>query len=358
MTICHLRETDADSAVRVIVETDGAHATLFRYPSGIAALRLANARGHVTILPWMGQMVWDGVFDGVRLTMGSLFDQPLPATDILGTYGCFAYHAGLLRNGVPGPQDDHALHGEFPVVAMDSAAIETGADGQGPYLRLIGSKTFRRGFGAHYRATPSVTLRAGRTDFDIGMAVRNLSAAPMDLMYMAHVNFADVPDGTIVQPMPFDTAHMTIRRSFPPHVHPAPEYLARLDALAADPSAGVTLGAALVSDPELVWALHGLARDRDGNTHVMLQRPEGDAFALSWNPDLLPEATRWLLRGPDVQVAGFALPATCGPEGYTAEHAAGRVRTLAPGAEAVFWVRVAYLEVRAAADMELAIRAL
>jgi hypothetical protein len=43
------------------------------------------------------------------------------------------------------------------------------------------------------------------------------------------------------------------------------------------------------------------------------------------------------------------MPATCEPEGYLAEKAKGNVRTLAPGAEARFAVRLGYLDGPAAA---------
>lgn len=120
------------------LRTDSIEVTLFRYETGVAAARLTNRRGHLVVLPYLGQMIWDAVFDGVRLTMGSMFAVPRPADTILGTYGCFCYHCGILRMGNPGPEDDHALHGEMPCAPMDRASLEVGEDGEG--LRPAGQR--------------------------------------------------------------------------------------------------------------------------------------------------------------------------------------------------------------------------
>ena len=138
----------------------------------------------------MGQMVWSAAFDGVELAMQSMFPAPRPAKTIVETYGCLAYHSGLLRNGVPGAGDTHALHGEAPCAEMDEAGIACGTDARGPWMAVTGARDYAMGFGAHYRATPRVVLRADGAECEIVMEVENLSAAPMDLMYMCHVNFA------------------------------------------------------------------------------------------------------------------------------------------------------------------------
>jgi hypothetical protein len=99
------------------VAAKGLTASLFRYSTGVNAIRLSNARGDVVALPYMGQMVWSATFDGVPLEMQSVFPAPRPAKTIVETYGCLAYHAGLLRNGVPAAGDNHAVHGEAPCAA-------------------------------------------------------------------------------------------------------------------------------------------------------------------------------------------------------------------------------------------------
>ena len=52
------------------------------------------------------------------------------------------------------------------------------------------------------------------------MEVENLSAAPMDLMYLSHVNFAFAKGARIVQPIPFTPANVVTRTAIPGHVTP------------------------------------------------------------------------------------------------------------------------------------------
>ena len=330
-------------AERAFLHAPGLQAGLFRYSTGVEAVRLANARGHVLVLPFLGGIVWDAAFDGVRLGMDGMFAAPRPSAEILGTYSCLLYHAGLLRNGNPGPEDTHALHGEMPCALMDSAALEAGEDQAGPFLRLRSRLDYARGFANRYRAEPTVTLRPDATSFDVGMQVENVGGRPMDLMYMAHANFAFAPGARIVQPAPWTPAHVVVRTAVPGHVQPTPAYAALLEQLARDSASLETL-----DDPdrlalEQVFYLRGLQPGADGRVTVALHRREGDGFAISWPQADFSHCVRWLLYTPDEKVAAIALPSTCEPEGYTAERRKGNVRTLAPGDAASFAVRLAYL---------------
>lgn len=338
---------------RLVADCGALAAVAFRYPTGVEALQFLNKAGGVTFLPFMGGMIWSTEFGGVNLAMKSGFDMPRPATSIAETYGCFAFHSGLLRNGVPGPEDDHAAHGEFPCAAMQSAAIEIGEDDDGPFMRVVSHREYVMGFGAHYRASPSVTLRPGdATLIDIGMEVENLSGRPMELMYMAHVNFAFAEGARIVQPAPFTPKRTAVRRAVPAHVAPNPDYLALIDDLAQNPARMERLDEPALYDPEQVFYVHGLGVDASGDTHLMLKRQEGDGFVMSYAPKDFPHTVRWIFRDPDQHVAAFALPSTCEPEGYAAEKRKGNVRMLAPGEIATFKVRAGYLDVAAAVRTE------
>lgn len=334
-------------AERTVLASGELSAALFRYPTGVEALRLRNARGELVVLPWMGGMIWSARFDGVDLAMRSQFAAPRPAGAIAGTYGCFAFHSGLLRNGVPAPEDDHPAHGEFPCAAMDRAWLELDGDA----LRVVSEREHVVGFGAHYLAHPSLTLRPSATLFDVGLAVENLSGKPMELMYMCHLNFAFAPGARCVQPAPFTPGRTAVRRAVPAHVQPTPAYLALIDDLAADPSRTERLDEPDLYDPEQVFYLHGLGTDAAGDTHLMLQRRGGDGFAASYAPASFPHTVRWVLSDPDLAVAAFALPSTCQPEGYRAERRKGHVRVLPPRGAAAFTVRTGYLDPSAAARM-------
>ena len=346
-----LRRDDFGEGERTILRAGALSASLFRYPTGVEALRLANPRGSVTVLPYLGQMVWRAAFDGVELAMRGMFDVPRPGATILDSYGPLAYHAGLLRNGTPGPEDDHPLHGEMPCMPMDEAGLEVGEDGGGPWLAVTGSRDYARGFGARYRAAPRVTLHAAATDFAMEIGVENRAAAPMDLMYICHANFGFPEGARIVQPVPFDAEHVVTRTAVPAHVVPTERYRALLRDLAADPSGAEVLDDPSRFSPEQVFYVKGLARGADGLARLMLRRREGDGFTMAYDPVAMPHTVRWLLADGDHGVAGFAMPGTCEPEGYTAEKRKGHVRELAPGGRARFTTRLGYAERAAAHDL-------
>ncbi len=357
-TAIHFRKSFFGEAERPIAEAHGMTASLFRYDSGIEAVRLSNRRGHLVVLPYYGQMVWDAVFDGVDLTMANMFDMPRPASEIVGTYGCFAFHSGLLRNGCPGPQDSHPLHGEMPCAPMDAAGLEVGEDDEGPYMAVTGRREYVMGFGAHYVARPRVVLRPGSALFDIRMEVENLSGAAMDLMYMCHVNFAFAEGARIVQPAPFTPEATAVRTVVPAHVPRSPAYDALLSDLARDPAVMEVLDEPERYDPEQVFYIRGLRTDEEGGTALMMRRREGDAFHIAYSTREFPKTVRWVLVNSDQKVCAFALPSTCEPEGYNAEAMKGNVQKLAGGETRRFSVRLGYLTADEAEAEECAIRAL
>jgi hypothetical protein len=322
--------------------------SLFRYDSGVEAVRIRNRRGHLIVLPFMGQMIWDAVFDGVGLTMKNMFSQPLPAGGVIETYGCFAYHSGLLRNGCPSPEDSHALHGEMPCAPMDRARLLLEEDEYGPRVALVSEREYVMGFGSHYLAAPRVALRPGETLFDLEMHVKNLSMAPMDLMYICHANFALVRGGETFQGAGFTPADTCVRKSIPGHVTPTPAYLELLEELAAHPERSRVLADAERYDPEQVFFIRNLRSDANGMTHMMVRRPEQDAFYMSWSLEQMPRTIRWILCNSDQEVGAFALPGSCEPEGYLAEKRKGNVRSLGGGQSACFQTRLGYLDAGAA----------
>jgi hypothetical protein len=330
-------------------------ATAFRYPSGVEALTLRNARGQITLLPFLGQMIWDAEFDGRRLTMGNAFAYPRAGASILETYGAFAYHAGLLRNGTPGPADRHTLHGEMPTAAMDSADLTFGRDATGDFVELGGSCEHVMGFGPHYLALPRVRLRPDSGLIEVEMAVQNLSARPMELMYMLHANFDFVAGARIVQPVPFSPARTQVRRAVPGHVTPSAEFLALLDDLARNPARMAVLDEPDLYSPEQVFYIRAPEIDAEGRTRMLMELTEGSAFSVGWRPEDFPFCIRWILNDGDARVAAFAMPATCEPEGYSAEKAKGNVRLLPPGAQARFPVTLGLLDRDEAARARAAI---
>ena len=346
MTTLHLPlspEAFPAHASMLLARSEAFTVEAFRFPSGVEALRIENARGVVTLLPYLGQMIWDATFDGRRLTMGSAFEQPRAGASILATYGAFAYHAGVLRNGTPGPDDSHPLHGEMPTARMDSAHLLFGQDARGDFVELGGACEYVMGFGPHYIARPRVRLYHHSALIEVEMVVENRSAHPMELMYMLHANFDFVAGARIVQPAPFTPERTCVRRKVPGHVTPSPAFLALLDDLAANPARMEVLDEPGLYTPEQVFYIRAPGTDAQGATRMLMELPGGQAFSAGWRPRDLPFCVRWILNDGDAQVAAFALPATCEPEGYIAEKAKGHVRELAPGETACFPVTIGLL---------------
>ena len=338
-----LKRTYFESAPHQFAEHHGCSVELFRYENGIEGVRLRNRRGFLTVLPYYGQMIWRAEFDGVPLTMENRFTVPQPAADIVGTYGCFMYHSGLLSNGNPGPSDTHALHGEMPLARIDQAAIELGEDDGGAWLAIRGEREYVMGFGDHYAATSRVVIRPDSATFDVALEVENRGLDPMDLMYMCHANFSYVEGGELIQPTGFDRDNTVIRTSVPTIVKSDAGYLERLRSIGSDPSVTARLRESIGLDPELVFYLKNLKVAADGMVHVMLRRPEGDAFSVAYDPQHFSHLVRWILVNNKQKVCALAMPATCGVEGYNQEKANGNVRQLAPGEHANFTVRLGYL---------------
>lgn len=309
--------------------------SVFKYLSGIEGLTIANEKGHITLLPYMGQIIWDVQFNGISLVMKNMFSQPKPAKCIVDTYGCFAFHSGLLSNGCPSPEDTHPMHGEFSCADMDRAWLEVDEDS----VALVSEYEYCMGFGFHYIARPSVTLKAGATRFEIKMNVKNLTSVDMPLQYMCHMNYAYVENGRISSNLP--QSAFKLRESIPAHVKPTPTWLAYNEEIKQMQKSGSTLtllDQPDMYDPEIVFMADHI--DQYGKDAVFeIDSPKGYGFKTEFSTGDFTSATRWILYNGDQQVAAFVLPATCRPEGFLAAKKAGTLLILKPGEEKTFKVK-------------------
>lgn len=305
--------------------------TLFQYPSGVEALEITNSRGKMLVLPYLGQIIWDLEFDGLSLTMKNMFSQPKRASEIVDTYGCFAFHSGLLSNGCPGPDDDHLLHGEMACAEMDHAWLEITED----RVKVGGCTEYVKGFGHHYYAKPSVTMFAEKTFVEIGMNVKNLAGAVMPLQYMCHMNYAYLPDAKMTQNFP-DQAFL-LRESVPDHVKPTQKWLDFNQELLASQGPIAKLDRPEMYDPEIVFFADRLDQYQE-EAEFEMASPDGTTYFTKFLTSELNYATRWLLYNEDQQVGAFVLPATSRPEGYLAAKHSGSLIQLAPGEEKSFKV--------------------
>jgi len=187
----------AAAAAPPFLEGSGLTASLFRFHSGVEAIRLDNAHGAITVLPFQGQQIWDAVMFGRSLKMKSMFPEPRKVElskqwSYLDTYGAFFVHCGATSMGCPGEADDHPLHGELPNAPYHSAALSVGEDELGEYVEVSGTYHHTAAFSYNLRAEASVRLHRDRSTFPISMSMTNECHSPSDLMYMAHANFLPV----------------------------------------------------------------------------------------------------------------------------------------------------------------------
>ncbi|WP_334329547.1 aldose 1-epimerase family protein [Companilactobacillus sp. HBUAS59699] len=315
-----------------VLENDSFSVESFIYPSGVEGLKVSNSRGHLTLLPYMGMIIWDAIFDGQSLKMKDMFSQPLPGKGIADTYGCFQFSSGLLANGTPGPEDNYQLHGEFPTSKMVDAYIELDGDS----LKVGSSHEYVKGFGYHYLAKPSVTMHKDSGLFDIKMSVTNLlKDQKMPLQYMCHMNYAYPENATMTQSVPDDA--FKLRESVPSHVHPTKEWLAYNDELKASGKIINKLDDSSRYDPEIVFFTSDLTKFAD-KAEFRMNLENGKNFVTKITTSEFPIVTRWILYNKDQQVAAFALPGTSRPEGYHAAEKAGTLIFLNPLEERKFSV--------------------
>lgn len=353
----HLSPAMFEPKERLLVEHGKLTAHSFRYDSGVAALRLSNGLGDLVLLPYQGQQIWSAQMGGRELTMKSMFTQPQPTQIYLHTYGGFLIHCGMTAMGVPAEGDTHPLHGEMPNAPYQEAWVIAGEDENGQYIGLHGHFQYTVAFNHNYRAEPTVKLYAGSTLFSIRLEVTNLKRVPMELMYLAHVNFRPVDNGQLVYSAPGTPESVRVRRSIPSHIKPGPGYAEFIEELARHPERHEVLAPGLAFDPEIVFAIDYLA-DAQGWAHSMQVFPDGSADYIGHKPAQLGKGVRWISRTPDQDCLGIFLPANAESEGYTAEKAKGNLKLLEPGATWACEMWAGALSPDAAQEMQQRIEAI
>ena len=320
----HFGETET-----VLAACGSLTASSFRFGSGVPGLRLKNEVGQISLLPFQGQQIWDAEFFGRRVTMQSMFTEPYPTQDYLRTYGGFLIHCGATAMGVPGPGDAHPLHGELPNALYQNAQLIIDRDERGLFMALAGTYRHTVAFSHNYEARPKIVLSAGNSRIRASMTVRNLRHAPMELMYLAHINFRPVDHATLVDTSLPGPRHVRVRSNLPPQLRPSEPYLRLVEAVQANPDIHRHMDPERAIDPELVLALDCVA-DKAGWAHSMQLHPGGAADFISHRPAELGHALRWMTRTRDQDALGLLLPATAEADGYTAEKAKGNLRMIAP----------------------------
>ncbi|MHA6687594.1 DUF4432 family protein [Mesorhizobium sp. A556] len=305
-------------------------ATAFRYRSGVAGLRIANDKGEITLLPFQGQQIWDAAFLDRTLTMRSMFGEPVATRDYLANYGAFFIHCGAAAMGNPGPGDSHPLHGELPNAPYDEVQLVVGDNAEGPFMALTGRSRQTVAFSHDYEARPTVRLQQGATGVAVDMEIKSLKRSPMQLMYLAHINFRPVDGGRLVDTVADDRRDIAVRQLLPGAFPPSTDDCRYHDAVAADPARHRVFAKDEAVLPELVMTMQARS-GVDGWAHALQIHPDRTADFVSHRPGELGYAVRWITRGPDQDALGLVLPATAEPDGFSAAKAKGRLLEIAPG---------------------------
>ncbi|WP_373069831.1 DUF4432 family protein [Gemmatimonas sp.] len=335
---------------RTLVEWDEFRVSTFRYSTGVAGLRVTNAVGEIEFLPFQGQQIWRAEFLGRPLTMRSMFDEPNPTTEYLATYGGFFIHCGASAMGSPSAADGHALHGELPNAAYQHAGLHLGTDGNGSYLAITGTLEHAIAFTHRYVARPTIRLRPTSTRMTMQLDIENRGARPMELMYLAHINFAPIDGATILDTVPPGPAYTRVIHSDQTLAETSVAYRDMLTHHADHPDSHRTLTAGQTFEPEIVFAVDCSA-DVTGWATTMQLHPDGTSDFVRHRPDQLDHGIRWISRGADQEALGMLLPATAEPGGHLAELAKGNMRQLAASEVAHYTIEFGALDGAATAEM-------
>jgi len=253
--------------------------------------------------------------------------------------------------GCPGPQDTHPLHGELPNATYRKAFLLIGEDEKGAYIGLSGEYHHTVAFAHNYIACPEVRVYEGSTGIGVSISIKNLKNTPMELMYLAHINFRPVDRGRLVYSTPCSPENIKVRAEVPAHLKLPDGYREFLQDLSKHPEKHNLLDPGLQFDPEVVLYLDCLA-DEEGWAHSMQIHPDGYADFVSHRPGQLEHGIRWISRTPDQDALGLLLPATAGPEGYTAEKKKGNIKIIPGGGKVKFEMETGRLNPEDAGKMK------
>ena len=141
------------------------------------------------------------------------------------------------------------------------------------------------------------------------------------------MNYAYVPEATFSQNIPDEA--LRLRESVPAHVKPTEQWLAFNQRILQGEASLATLSEPDFYDPEIVFFADMLNQYTDKPEFRMIA-PDGTTFVTRFASAELNYVTRWILYNGDQQVAAFALPATCRPEGFLAAQRNGTLLEVPP----------------------------
>ena len=327
---------------RVVFEGGSLKATIFKYSTGIEAVKLSNGCGYVTLLPFVGQQIWDMEFLGHNMVMKSIYDEPEVCEAFYGeSYGPFLMHCGLTAMGNPTSEDTHTPHGELPIAKYREAYIITGEDEKGKYISLSGKYFFKRAFEHNYEFSPECRLYENASTIEMHISITNHKDLPLEYFYLCHINYRPVDGAKLYYTAKPEniTPHHEVPDGYPGG-EKTNEYLARLD---KDTSIMDTIDKSTQSyAPEIVFTCKYDA-DEKGNAHTMQLLPDGYSCYVCHKPEELPFGVRWIARTEDEDALGMVLPATAQHMGYIYCKKHGLEKYLGPGEKLTYHITTGIL---------------
>jgi hypothetical protein len=342
------------SCERTMLASGCLRISVFRYGSGVCALRAANAKGEMIVLPYRGQQIWRARFCGRDLTMKSPFDEPRQTTEYLATYGGFLLHCGATAMGVPQVSDTHPLHGELPNIPYDEAYAGIGEDKKGRFLVVGGKVRYSVFFRTDYIAEPEIKLYENATMMEVSLTITNLRSKPMEYMYLCHINFRPYEGARLVYSAITDKEHFKVHFNMADWLPEEQKQALKAykERIAEKPEIHEIVNSTTQTyDPEIVMTIRYLA-DASGYAHCMQVMPEGDACYVAFRPEQLPISVRWIARTGDEEAMGMVLPATAEHLGYNHAKANGQIKMIAAKSSIKLTILVGYLEKDRAIEME------
>ncbi len=326
----------------------------YRYKSGIEALRVENPKGHFVILPFRGQQIWDFTFGGRDLGMKTTIKEPVYSDTLLGNYGGFLYHCGVAAFGAPSPEDKHPHHGEIHNMEYNEAYIICDEDENGKYVTIGGVLINDIAFVRKYRFVPECKLYENSSVIKLNVTIENMKNAPMEYMYLCHINFAPIDGSKLVYSAKRDREHIKVHNIVKPDMpkEAAEKLQTYLNALEDHPELQDEVGGAnQCYDPEICFAVK-YDSDKDGRAYTMQYKKGEGACYVSHPVKELPVGVRWISRTPDEDSMGMVLPATSEHLGYIDSKKKGYVKSLGGKEKLEFYMDIGYLDDSSAAKVE------
>ena len=349
----YLYEELFERASKTVFESDLFSAEIFKYSTGVSAVKIKNDKGYVISLPFMGQMIWDMEFLGRNMVMKSIFEEPEFCREAYGeSYGCFLMHCGLTVTGIPSKDENHARHGELPFAKYKEAYIILGEDERGKYISIGGVYSYKRAYVANYDFIPEYRLYAGASTIELIMNIKNKKDTPLEYYYLAHINYGPMTGSRLRANA---KARSEAEKAAIPSAYPdgaSEEVLAFLKGLEADPSKmDVSEENLLRCTPEFSF-LYTCEADKNGDAHTLQIMPDGYSCYVRHRPEQLPVSVRWIGRTGDEASMGMVLPSTAPHTGYKSCKENGYARYLESGKEFTFHITTGILTPEETAEVE------